>query len=152
MGRLSDVTDGVLNTDDGLAGHIAFADGFSAELKQNIDTFVREQGIDAPPAEFDPIDQAAGPGVAAAGLVSLDLTAQGVSTLVWCTGFDGDFSWLQVPATDADGRPVHVRRVSPVPGIYFLGFPWLHPRKSGIIHGIDEDARWIAEAIVARVG
>ncbi|MGH8952391.1 MAG: NAD(P)-binding domain-containing protein [Acidimicrobiia bacterium] len=152
MGRLSDVNDGVLTTDDGLAGHIAFADGFSAELKQNIDTFVRENGIDVPPAEVDPIDVAAGPGLAAAGIVSLDLAAEGVSTVVWCTGFDGDFSWLQVPATDADGRPVHVRGVSPVPGIYFLGLPWLHTRKSGIIHGIDEDARWIAEAIVARVG
>lgn len=152
MGRLSDVTDGVLTTDDGLAGHISFADSFSAELKQNIDTFVRENGIDVPPAEVDPIDVAAGPSVAAAGIVSLDLAAEGVSTVVWCTGFDGDFSWLQVPAIDADGRPVHVRGVSPVPGIYFLGLPWLHTRKSGIIHGIDEDARWIAEAIVARVG
>jgi len=151
MGRLSDVTDGVLTTDDGLAGHIAFADGFSAELKQNIDVFVQGHGIDAPPAEVDPIDVAAGPGVAAAGLVSLDLAAEAVSTVVWCTGFDGDFSWLQVPATDADGRPVHVRGVSPVPGIYFLGFPWLHTRKSGIIHGVDEDARWVAEAIMARV-
>jgi putative flavoprotein involved in K+ transport len=151
MGRLSDVTDGILTTDDGLAGHIAFADGFSAELKQNIDAFVQGHGIDAPPAEADPIDVAAGPGVAAAGLVSLDLAAEGVSTVVWCTGFHGDFSWLQVPATDADGRPVHVRGVSPVPGIYFLGFPWLHTRKSGIIHGVDEDARWVAEAIVARM-
>jgi len=151
MGRLSDVTDGILTTDDGLAGHIAFADGFSAELKQNIDAFVQGHRIDAPPAEADPIDVAAGPGVAAAGLVSLDLAAEGVSTVVWCTGFHGDFSWLQVPATDADGRPVHVRGVSPVPGIYFLGFPWLHTRKSGIIHGVDEDARWVAEAIVARM-
>lgn len=152
MGRLSNVTDGVLTTDDGLADHIAFADGFSAELKQNIDAFVQGHGIDAPPAEVDPIDMAAGSDVAAAGLVSLDLAAEGVSAVVWCTGFDGDFSWLQVPATDADGRPLHVRGVSPVPGIYFLGLPWLHTRKSGIIHGIDEDARWVAEAIVARVG
>ena len=36
------------------AGHIAFADGFSAELKQNIDAFVLGNGIDAPPAEEDP--------------------------------------------------------------------------------------------------
>jgi hypothetical protein len=39
-----------------------------------------------------------------------------------------------------------------VPGIYFLGFPWLDTRRSGIIHGIDEGARWVAEAIVARMG
>lgn len=151
MGRLSDVTDGVLTTDDGLAGHISFADAFSIELKQIIDNFVRENGIDVPPGEVDPRDIAAGPDVAAAGLVSLDLAAQGVSTVVWCTGFGGVFSWLQVPAIDAHGRPMHVRGASPVPGIYFLGLPWLHTRKSGLIHGIDEDARWIAESVVARV-
>ena len=151
MGRLSDVTDGVLTTDDGLAGHISFADAFSIELKQIIDNFVRENGIDVPPGEVDPSDIAAGPDVAAAGLVSLDLAAQGVSTVVWCTGFGGVFSWLQVPAIDAHGRPMHVRGASPVPGIYFLGLPWLHTRKSGLIHGIDEDARWIAESVVARV-
>jgi putative flavoprotein involved in K+ transport len=73
MGRLSDVTDGVLTTDGGLADHIAFADGFSVELKQNIDAFVLGNGIDAPPAEEDPIDVAAGPGVAAAGLVEQEV-------------------------------------------------------------------------------
>lgn len=151
MGRLSDVTDGVLTTDDGLADHISFADAFSIELKQIINNFVRENGIDVPPGEVDPRDIAAGPDVAAAGLVSLDLAAQGVSTVVWCTGFGGVFSWLQVPAIDAHGRPMHVRGASPVPGIYFLGLPWLHTRKSGLIHGIDEDARWIAESVVARV-
>lgn len=52
--------------------------------------------------------------------------------------------------TDGDGRALHQRGIYPVPGIYFLGFPWLHSRKSGIIHGIDEDARFIAETIAAR--
>ncbi len=51
------------------------------------------------------------------GLGSLDLATEGVSSVVWCTGFHGDFSWLQVPAIDADERPMHVRGVSPVPGI-----------------------------------
>lgn len=152
MGRLSDVTDNVLTTDDGLADHIAFADASSAELKQNIDAFIQSREIDAAPAEVDPIDVPAGPEVAAAGLVSLDLGAAEVSTVIWCTGFGGDFSWLGVPSTDDDGRPVHVRGVSPVPGIYFIGLPWLHTRKSGLIHGIDEDARWIVEHIVERLG
>jgi putative flavoprotein involved in K+ transport len=34
-----------------------------------------------------------------------------------------------------------------VRGLYFIGFPWLNSRKSGIVYGIEEDARHIAEAI-----
>jgi putative flavoprotein involved in K+ transport len=34
-----------------------------------------------------------------------------------------------------------------VRGLYFVGFPWLNSRKSGIIYGIGEDAGYIAAAI-----
>ena len=71
--------------------------------------------------------------------------------MIWCTGFTASLDWLQVPVTDEAGKPIHVRGISPVPGIYFLGFPWLHTRKSGIIFGIEEDARHIAEAITSSI-
>ena len=29
---------------------------------------------------------------------------------------------------------------APMPGLYYVGFPWLCKRKSGIIPGVDEDA------------
>jgi putative flavoprotein involved in K+ transport len=149
MGRLSEVTDGVMTTDIGLEDHIAFADEFSAQLKQNVDAYILAHGLDAAAAEEDPIDVAAGPEVVAAGLTTLDMSEAGVNTVIWCTGFTASFEWLQVPVTDGDGRLVHVRGVSSVPGIYFLGFPWLHTRKSGVIFGIDEDASHISEAITA---
>jgi putative flavoprotein involved in K+ transport len=34
-----------------------------------------------------------------------------------------------------------------VPGLYFVGFPWLNTRKSGLIYGIREDAEFIASDI-----
>ncbi len=37
-----------------------------------------------------------------------------------------------------------------VAGIYFVGFPWLHKRKSGIICGLEEDAAHIVRQIVHR--
>jgi putative flavoprotein involved in K+ transport len=150
MGRLSDVVDGVLTTDDSLAEHIAFADEFSAQGKADIDAFIEREGIDAPHAEDDPIDAPAGPEVAAAGLTELDLESAGVGSVIWCTGFTASFDWLHLPVFDEAGHPIHERGVSPVPGIYFLGFPWLHSRKSGVIHGIDEDARYLTEAITGR--
>jgi len=41
----------------------------------------------------------------------------------------------------------HEQGVSPEHGLYFLGFPWLNSRKSGIIHGIEDDAKFIVDAI-----
>ena len=150
MGRLSDVEDGVLKTDGSLAEHIAFADERSAEFTRMIEDWISSNGVSAEPIEDDPNDEPAGPQVAESGITELDLMEAGVGSVIWCTGFTADFDWIHARVTDENGRPVHKRGVSPVPGIYFLGFPWLHSRKSGIIHGIDEDARFIAETIAAR--
>ena len=150
MGRLVGVADGVLESDDSLEAHVAFADAFSAKFKDDVDAFIENTGIDAPTAVPDPVDAPAGPAVAASGLTSLDLAAAGVSTVIWCTGFTASFDWLHVPVVDDVGRPVHDRGITAVPGITFLGFPWLHSRKSGIIFGIDEDARDLVESIMAR--
>ena len=59
----------------------------------------------------------------------------------------GDFGWIHLPVFDPDGNPIHQRGISPLKGVYFLGFPWLNSRKSGIIYGIKEDAGYIAGAI-----
>jgi putative flavoprotein involved in K+ transport len=150
MGRLSDVEDGVLQTDDSLAEHIAFADERSAESTRMIEDWISSNGISAEPIEDDPNDVPAGPEVAESGITKLDLMEAGVGSVIWCTGFTADFDWIHARIADETGRLIHKRGISPVPGIYFLGFPWLHSRKSGIIHGIDEDARFIAETIAAR--
>jgi putative flavoprotein involved in K+ transport len=39
-----------------------------------------------------------------------------------------------------------------VHGIYFVGFPWLHRRKSGIICGVEEDASHVVDHITAGLG
>ena len=150
MGRLSDVEDGVLKTDDSLAEHIAFADERSAEFTGMIENWIISSGTSAGPIEDDPNDEPAGAEVARSGITELDLVEADVGSVIWCTGFTADFDWIHARVTDESGRPVHQRGISRVPGLYFLGFPWLHSRKSGIIHGIDEDARFIAESIAAR--
>jgi putative flavoprotein involved in K+ transport len=151
MNRLGDVTDGVLTTEGDLADHIAFADDFSIEFKRNVDAYIKEHGLDVPEGEDDPNDRPASPDVANAGLTRLDLDAANVTTVIWCTGFKPRLDWLPSKATDDQGRPVHDRGISPVPGVFFLGFPWLHTRKSGIIFGIGDDARHLVVAITSRI-
>jgi putative flavoprotein involved in K+ transport len=81
----------------------------------------------------------------------LDLREAGVGAIIWATGFTADFGWIHLPVLDAEGKPIHQRGISPVRGLYFIGFPWLNSRKSGIIYGIAEDARYIAGAIAEQL-
>jgi putative flavoprotein involved in K+ transport len=45
-----------------------------------------------------------------------------------------------------------VRGVTPVPGVYFLGLPWLYTWGSGRFSGVARDAEYLAEHIKVRVG
>jgi putative flavoprotein involved in K+ transport len=51
---------------------------------------------------------------------------------------------------DGTGHPTHTRGVTAIPGLYFLGLPWLHTWGSGRFHGIARDAEYIAGVITGR--
>ena len=71
-----------------------------------------------------------------------------VHTVVWCTGFHSRYEWLRVPgALDAAGNPRHDHGASPVPGLHWMGLPWLATLSSSIVHGVDADGRRTAERI-----
>jgi putative flavoprotein involved in K+ transport len=78
----------------------------------------------------------------------VDLAAAGITSVVWAVGFQSDYSWVKVPTFDGGGHPAHNRGVSAVPGVYFLGLPWLHTWGSGRFAGIARDAAYLAETIV----
>lgn len=145
-----DVEDGVLKTDDSLAEHIAFADERSAEFTRMIEDWITSNGMSAAPVEDDPNDEPTSDEVVGSGITELNLEQAGVRSVIRCTGFTAAYDWIHAAVTDENRRPIHERGVSPVPGIHFPGFRWLHTHKSGIIHGIDEDTRFIAGAITKR--
>lgn len=69
-------------------------------------------------------------------------------TVLWCTGFRPEFSWLDVPgALDADGAPVHDRGASRVPGLHWMGQPWQTRLNSSILDGVDRDARALVDLL-----
>ena len=72
-----------------------------------------------------------------------------VKNVIWCTGFDPGFSWIDLPVMD-EGKPVHERGViDAVPGLYFVGLRFLYSQWSAQVHGVGRDAAWIADAIAA---
>jgi putative flavoprotein involved in K+ transport len=62
---------------------------------------------------------------------TVDLIREEVRTVIWCTGFTGDLSWLELPVVDEAGAPVHRDGATSVPGLRFLGLPWLTCRSPG---------------------
>ena len=58
-----------------------------------------------------------------------------------------DYSWITIPGVVSDGRIVHERGVSAIPGIYVIGLPWPHTRGSALLGNADADAKHIAERI-----
>jgi putative flavoprotein involved in K+ transport len=42
--------------------------------------------------------------------------------------------------------------VTAVPGLAFLGLPWLHTRRSPLLLGVGDDATHVAAAIAAHLG
>ena len=147
LGRLLDVKDDSAILGDDAAANVRFADEFSQRLKDGVDSYLKQAHIKPPPLEEDPADVPDPEAKCASPLRRLDLRDANVGTIIWATGFTGNFRWIHLPILDDEGQPIHQKGISPVPGLYFIGFPWLNSRKSGIIYGINEDSNFIAEAV-----
>jgi putative flavoprotein involved in K+ transport len=50
----------------------------------------------------------------------------------------------------ADGRVVHRRGVTDVPGLYFLGLSWQHTRGSALLGFVKDDTAYLADRIAER--
>ncbi|MNX96825.1 putative oxidoreductase CzcO [compost metagenome] len=75
-----------------------------------------------------------------------------VKNIVWATGFQPDYGWLELPIFDERGRPHHQRGVTSAEGLYFLGLPWQYRRSSALIGGVGRDAEFLAQRIAERLG
>jgi putative flavoprotein involved in K+ transport len=75
-----------------------------------------------------------------------------VDAVVWATGYGDDFSWLHVPVLDDDGRPVHRRGETQVPGLFFVGLHRQWSRGSSLIGWVEQDADFVAGRVAARAG
>ena len=67
-----------------------------------------------------------------------------VDAVVWATGYQPDYSWIEAPVLDAGGRVRHHRGVTDVPGLYFLGVYWQHTRGSPLLGWVKDDPAYIA--------
>jgi putative flavoprotein involved in K+ transport len=76
-----------------------------------------------------------------------DVSELEVDGVVWATGYRPDFSWIDLPILDANGRLRHRRGVTDVPGLYFLGLTWQWTRGSALIGWVKDDAAFLTERL-----
>jgi putative flavoprotein involved in K+ transport len=75
-------------------------------------------------------------------------------TIIWCTGFKGDYSTLAETkdVLNSDGSPVHLRGVANAsPGLFFVGLRHQHTVASHDIYGVAKDAEFVADRIRDRL-
>jgi len=152
LGKVDEANGTILSLQPNAVDHVKFGDAFSKRVKNMIDAFIQKNELEISPADFDAADTADETSKCASSLTQLNLLDHNIRTLIWTTGFGANLSYLRIPCFNSDGIPKHQQGISDIPGLYFIGFPWLRTRKSGIILGIQEDAEFIASKLMSEKG
>jgi len=144
LGRLKGVTDGVLHFAPDLVKSLADGDAAYRGFLEMVDAYVSRHGLDMPAdaaAHELPVDP---PSIAGAPR-QLDLAS--IGSVLWCTGYAFDYGWIDLPVFTEQGEPRHRGGISDVPGLYFIGLPWLSKMNSSFLSGVGDDAARLAARI-----
>ena len=153
LGRVLGGESGRLTILPDLGKNLVRGDSSLIDFTQRADEHVARNGLELPPSERAEVPY--NPKEITDPVLTLDLAAAGISSIIWANGFRYDFNWIDLPifanGTMSSGRvPEHKRGLTRVPGVYFIGLPWLHKLKSAFLNGVGEDAEHLAEHILAR--
>ena len=146
VGRVTGAEGQTVGFGDNLSEDIARAGRRRDRILDRIDAFVAGHSMNAPLEERPPLPRIA------QGPASIDLGAEGIRTVVWATGYERHYPWLRLPVLDASGELRQVGGVTPVPGLYALGLPYMRRRNSATIDGVGADARAITRHLAVHLG
>jgi putative flavoprotein involved in K+ transport len=150
LGRFTGIANGRLTFADDVRENVRLGDEAAAKTRRHIDDYIARHGLDAPLATDDPAETVA-PRLPNPPILSLDPSEHHLTTVIWCTGFEGDYSFVQVPGVlNARGQPLEDEGLTEAPGLYFAGVDFSSTRKSGLIVAIAEEAQRLVGHIVAR--
>jgi putative flavoprotein involved in K+ transport len=143
-GRLVGVTGETVHFDGSLPANVAAGEALADQLYAIVDEWLARKGP-LPPVPAEERE----PSVTGPGDGSLDLSSSGIGTVLWCTGYGGDFSWMDPGLLDEQRGPRRQGfRAVGAAGLYYIGLRWLTMRGSGNFLGFPTDAAAIADAVV----
>ena len=144
-GSLEDIRGNNLKFKPNLKQNLDRADDVFQSIKRTIDEYIAKQGTAAPTElPYQPVWQPE------TEVLELDYKKSNITSVIWCIGYQANFSWVNVPVFDGKGYPSHDRGVTSVRGLYFLGLPWLYTWGSGRFSGIARDAEYLSDYIAKR--
>lgn len=141
LGRAIGAQDNIIHLADNLHELLAAADAGCGDFLDAATDHARKSGMEVRAPDPSNVPEPPSTGT------QLDLKANEIKSIVWCTGYRPAFDWIDIPVFDSTGAPVQQRGVTACPGLYFLGLHWMHSFKSGALFGVGEDAEFIANHI-----
>ncbi|MBP52848.1 MAG: FAD-dependent oxidoreductase [Opitutae bacterium] len=128
-----------------LEANLDLADKSYLRICELIDDYIEKNSIDAPAKPtfkklWRPEKEVA----------LIDAKEKNITSVIWCTGFTPDYSWLKIDCLDERGRPIHKRGVSNQEGLFFLGLNWLHTWGSGRFLSVADDAEYVVSKIAQK--
>ena len=148
-GRLLSGRDGAMEFADDLGESIAYGDAACIAFLDLVDGYMARQKLDAPEEAVARVKRP-DPQRMTIPVRHLDIRHAGLSSVIWATGYSFDYGWIDLPVIDANGAPTHDHGVATVPGVYFLGLPWLSKMNSSFLSGVGDDAARIDDHIQRR--
>ncbi len=122
-----------------LTTNLEYADTFFAERFRGVcERYIERRGLDLPEQVDEPFE------LALPEVTELDLVAEGISTVLWTSGYRLALDWIELPIFEDGGMPIHRRGVSSVPGLTFIGLPWLRGMGSANLIAFVQDAEHLA--------
>jgi len=143
VGKVQGVRDHSILLAKDLKENLARADQFETDFVKKINDFIIKTGMRVPEETLPALKD----GYELHERSELDLNETNITTVIWATGYSFDFSLVKLPIFDADGYPIQKRGITKYPGLFFVGLPWLHNAKSGLLFGVAQDAEHITSAI-----
>lgn len=139
VGRYRGAEEGTVHFDDDLAQSVDAGDHLSTAFKNRVDALCEERSLKSPWEMPPPMR--------IASRTELDLEREGVTTVIWTTGYRPDYGWVHFPVFDDMGFPVQQDGQSAVPGLYFMGVHFQRKAQSAVLFGVGEDAEVVARHI-----
>jgi putative flavoprotein involved in K+ transport len=123
-----------------LAQSVEFGDTLARTFMKWVEALCEKRGLDVP--------WEVPPGMAITSRTEVDIDGEGITTVIWTTGFRPDYGWVNLPVFDDMGFPIQTDGRSDVPGLYFMGVHFQRKAQSAVLYGVGEDAEIVARHIV----
>ena len=139
IGHFAGATEGTAHFDPDLNALVDAGDGMAAVFKKWVDALCEKRGLDVPWELPPPLRKEA--------RTEINLEREGVTTVIWTTGYRPDYGWVHFPVFDDMGFPVQTDGRSAVDGLYFMGVHFQRKGQSAVLYGVGEDAEVVVQSI-----